>query len=98
MVAGMPPEVVARLFQRFSHHGEARAGPVDGVGLGLAFVQSVVRGHGGSVECRSEVGVGTTFEIRLPRLRPDASGHGVQADEDHQHDQDDKPQGGPERQ
>lgn len=81
---GMPPDVVGKLFQRFSHHSEGHAGPVDGVGLGLAFVQSVVRGHGGVIECRSDVGVGTTFEIRLPELAEGRSRHGVQADEHHQ--------------
>ena len=81
---GMSAEVVSKLFQRFSHHPKGRAGPVDGVGLDLAFVQSVVRGHGGVIECRSEPGAGTTFEITLPALRENGSGHGVQADEDKQ--------------
>lgn len=80
--AGMSPEIVARLFQRFSHHASGRAGPVDGVGLGLAFVQSVVKGHGGVISCRSEPGVGTTFEIVMPALT--TSSHGAQSDEDEQ--------------
>ena len=81
--AGMPAEVVSKLFQRFSHHseGEGDGGPVAGVGLGLAFVQSVAKGHGGSIECRSVLGVGTTFEIVLPLLGDGASGHGAQTDE-----------------
>jgi CHASE2 domain-containing sensor protein/nitrogen-specific signal transduction histidine kinase len=85
--AGMSPEVVGKLFQRFSHHASGRAGPVDGVGLGLAFVQSVFKGHGGSIACRSQVGVGTTFEIVLPALA--VSSHGVQAHEDQEQHQDD---------
>jgi CHASE2 domain-containing sensor protein len=78
--AGMSPEIVSKLFQRFSHHASGRAGPVDGVGLGLAFVQSVIKGHGGTITCRSEPGVGTTFEIVLP-LMP-VSAHGAQAHQD----------------
>jgi CHASE2 domain-containing sensor protein/signal transduction histidine kinase len=73
--AGMSPEVVGKLFQRFSHHAAGLAGPVDGVGLGLAFVQSVIKGHGGTIGCRSEPGVGTTFEIVLPAMA--ASAHGA---------------------
>ncbi len=64
---GMPPEVVAKLFRRFSHT-EGKVGSVDGAGLGLAFVQSVIKGHGGEIVCTSVVGEGTTFEIRLPAL------------------------------
>jgi CHASE2 domain-containing sensor protein len=78
--AGMSSEVVAKLFQRFSHHAAGLAGPVDGVGLGLAFVQSVVKGHGGIIACRSAPGVGTTFEIVLPAMA--ASAHGAQSDQD----------------
>ncbi len=37
-----------------------------GTGLGLAVVDSVVRAHSGSIQCKSEKGVGTTFFILLP--------------------------------
>jgi PAS domain S-box-containing protein len=37
-----------------------------GIGLGLAIVQTLVEGHGGTIEVGSEVGEGTTFTIRLP--------------------------------
>ncbi|MBF0530624.1 MAG: hypothetical protein HQK55_15435, partial [Deltaproteobacteria bacterium] len=37
-----------------------------GPGLGLSVVYSIVKYHNGHVVCRSEVGVGTTFEIILP--------------------------------
>jgi signal transduction histidine kinase len=86
--AGMSPEVVGKLFQRFSHHASGRAGPVDGVGLGLAFVQSVFKGHGGTITCRSAPGVGTTFEIVLPALA--VSSHGAQAHEDEQQQEHDE--------
>lgn len=38
-----------------------------GTGLGLATVQRIVAGYGGSVVARSVVGAGTTFEVRIPR-------------------------------
>ncbi len=37
-----------------------------GMGLGLAIVQRIVESHGGKISCTSEVGKGTTFEIRMP--------------------------------
>ena len=38
-----------------------------GTGQGLAIVHNiVVEKHGGSIELESEVGVGTTFMVRLP--------------------------------
>ena len=77
---GMPPEVVSKLFQRFSHHSQGRAGPVDGVGLGLAFVQSVVRGHDGSVVVHSALGEGTEFELTFPAAP--ASAHGAEPDDE----------------
>jgi len=77
---GMPPEVVSKLFQRFSHHSEGRAGPVDGVGLGLAFVHSVVKGHDGTVVVHSALGEGTEFELTFPALP--YSPHGAEADEE----------------
>ncbi len=65
---GMTPEVVADLFRRFQHKAARNGRRVDGVGLGLAFVHSVVVQHGGSVTCHSEVGEGSTFEVTLPLL------------------------------
>ncbi len=62
---GIPPGDLTRIFEPFYSTKER------GTGLGLAFVQQVVRDHGGTVTCESELGRGTTFTIRLP----------VQADE-----------------
>ena len=39
---------------------------IGGTGLGLAIVQRCVKLHGGSITCKSQVGDGTTFVVRLP--------------------------------
>jgi PAS domain S-box-containing protein len=43
-------------------------GPFKGTGLGLAAARRLVEESGGSIECRSAVGEGTTFEIYLPAV------------------------------
>ncbi|MCC7425056.1 MAG: HAMP domain-containing protein [Planctomycetaceae bacterium] len=60
---GIAPEHLPHVFEKFFRvPGQKRAG----TGLGLAIVQEIVTAHGGSVTCDSQVGVGTTFRIRLP--------------------------------
>jgi signal transduction histidine kinase len=60
--AGMDEETVERVFEPFYTTRDGRGGS----GLGLALVRTIVRRHGGEIEVDSELGVGTTFTIRLP--------------------------------
>jgi CHASE2 domain-containing sensor protein/nitrogen-specific signal transduction histidine kinase len=60
---GMPPAQLERLFERFHRGGAAKS--ADGVGLGLAFVQTVVERHGGTIACQSAEGRGSTFTLIL---------------------------------
>jgi signal transduction histidine kinase len=36
--------------------------------LGLAIVKNIVEAHGGRIRCESQIGVGTTFIIELPKV------------------------------
>jgi signal transduction histidine kinase len=60
---GLPPELRELIFQPFVTGREA------GTGLGLAFVDRIVKAHRGSIIVQSETGKGTAFEVRLPAGR-----------------------------
>lgn len=55
-----------RLFSRFARRDEARGRAREGVGLGLAIVESIMKAQGGTIEGRS-VGDAITFTLRFPR-------------------------------
>jgi signal transduction histidine kinase len=61
---GIPPEYLARVFDRFFRVPGQSEG--SGTGLGLAIVHEIVVAHGGRITCDSAVGKGTTFRIVLP--------------------------------
>ena len=54
-----------RVFELFRRAGDQS---VPGEGIGLAHVRALVRRLGGSVDCESEVGAGSTFTVRLPAI------------------------------
>jgi two-component system NtrC family sensor kinase len=60
---GIPEEILDRIFDPFFTTREVG----EGTGLGLAVSDSIVAAHGGSIEVRSTVGVGTVFRVELPR-------------------------------
>lgn len=62
---GIPEADRPRLFRRFER-GSNTAG-VSGTGLGLHIVKEIMQGHGGWVALESEVGVGSTFVLHLPK-------------------------------
>ncbi|HEY6825749.1 MAG TPA: ATP-binding protein [Gemmatimonadaceae bacterium] len=63
---GIPPDQLPNLFKRFHRVPNARARTHEGSGIGLAFVQELVRLHGGSVSVSSTEGRGTTFTVTIP--------------------------------
>jgi len=65
---GIPPESRERVFERFYRVDRARSRDTGGTGLGLAIVKHIVQAHGGEVWLQSELDVGTTFFLTLPRV------------------------------
>jgi signal transduction histidine kinase len=76
---GIAPEDLAHVFERFYRADKARRNEGEGEGdetsagsgLGLAIAQGIAHAHGGEVAAQSEVGKGSTFELRMP-LAPGA--------------------------
>jgi len=72
--AGIAPADLPRLFERFYRGDKARVRRVDGGGngLGLSIARAIVEAHGGTIDARSTIGVGTTFTIAIPMQQPTA--------------------------
>jgi two-component system phosphate regulon sensor histidine kinase PhoR len=63
--AGIPPEELERVFDRFYRTDASRARASGGFGLGLAIVRDLVQAMGGSVRAESMVGEGSHFIVTL---------------------------------
>lgn len=61
--SGISADKQARLFERFFSYDQTSK--VRGTGIGLSLVKELVDMHGGSILVQSEVGKGTTFEVRF---------------------------------
>lgn len=62
---GMSPEFMATMYQPFSRQTDSRVNSIQGTGLGLAITKQMVDLLGGTIECQSELGKGTTFTVVL---------------------------------
>lgn len=61
---GIPADHLPHIFDRFYRVPDPN--PEKGLGLGLSFVASIVKAHGGEIKVRSEVGGGSRFMVVLP--------------------------------
>jgi signal transduction histidine kinase len=69
--SGIPPEVMARLFEPFLTTKE------QGSGLGLSVSYSIIQAHHGHISVKSQPGAGSTFTILLPVRQPATRGEGA---------------------
>ncbi len=69
---GMPPEVLAGIFERYYRGTDARTRNNQGTGLGLPISRAIAQAHGGTLVAESAPGAGSTFLLRLP-IPPQAS-------------------------
>jgi signal transduction histidine kinase len=63
---GIPPELHAKIFERFYQVDNSTTRQFGGVGIGLAVVKQIVEAHGSRVLVESEPGKGSTFRFHLP--------------------------------
>ena len=61
---GIPKDHLPHIFDRFYRVPDPN--PEKGLGLGLSFVASIVKAHGGNVRVHSEMGKGSRFDVYLP--------------------------------
>jgi signal transduction histidine kinase len=64
--AGIPPEDLPHVFERFYRADKSRSRAGGGSGLGLAIAKSIIEAHAGTIEAQSELGHGTTMKVQLP--------------------------------
>jgi signal transduction histidine kinase len=80
--AGIDPKEMERLFEPFYRSDKNRA--LRGSGIGLSLVKSVADQYGGHVRMDSQLGIGTTVHLRMPKYDADhpgaITGKGVQND------------------
>ena len=67
---GMPEEVRQRMYDPFF----TTKGPGEGTGLGLHLVHEIVKSQSGTIDCRTTVGEGTEFRVKLPAVPADVAG------------------------
>jgi signal transduction histidine kinase len=64
---GIPEDAVGHIFEKFYRVRENES-KASGTGLGLSICKKIVQGHGGTIEIRSKLGIGTNILIGLPRV------------------------------
>jgi signal transduction histidine kinase len=64
--AGIAPEHLPHIFERFYRGRAALENETQSGGLGLAIAQAIVEAQGGTIRCASRPGAGSTFTVRLP--------------------------------
>ncbi|MBQ9333815.1 MAG: response regulator [Lachnospiraceae bacterium] len=73
---GIKESDMDRLFNQFERLDHKHNRNIEGTGLGLAITANLIRIMGGTIDCDSTYGVGTTFTARIPQIVTDSSSIG----------------------
>ncbi len=73
---GIKESDMDRLFNQFERLDHKHNRNIEGTGLGLAITANLIRIMGGTIDCDSTYGVGTTFTARIPQIVTDSSAIG----------------------
>ncbi len=65
---GIPAKELDKIFEKMYRASNSKSISVKGTGMGLFIVKNIVKMHKGEIFVKSQLGVGTTFEIYLPRI------------------------------
>ena len=63
---GIPEEDLEHIYERFFRVDKSHSREIGGTGLGLAITRNSILMHRGAIKVHSELGVGTTFDVRIP--------------------------------
>lgn len=63
---GIPEEDLERIYERFYRVDKSHSREIGGTGLGLAITRNAILMHRGAIKAHSEMGEGTTFDVRIP--------------------------------
>ena len=64
---GIPSDEASQIFERFYMAEPSRNSQLDGQGIGLSIVKSIIHAHHGTISVDSVYGKGTTFTITIPK-------------------------------
>lgn len=63
---GIPEDALEHIYERFYRVDKSHSREIGGTGLGLAITRNVILMHKGAIKAHSELGEGTTFDVRIP--------------------------------
>ena len=63
---GMPPEQLPHIFDRFYQVDSSKTRAYEGTGIGLSLVKELIDLHQGTIQVKSQPGMGTEFKVTLP--------------------------------